>query len=336
MISRERNPTPDVLGPFRPGALCRHDEAAMQNWGEEKSLKADGTTNLEQPTLNHAQSDTMASAVLADPTRVLQGTNRGSGLAMEDPENDVGSLEQLLLYTDEHYLAGKLRPFRKVWWELYRSPGRLHTRTRLSSVPKTNRDSSLNTTFCQFVTFHIVLAWHHCRRSCRCFGVKGSARKGHLDLRFASARCLEIVCGTIATPPSARIVERVTVGSTSACCTILRSSLLVVFLVAPDPVFRAWVPSRVHYSQQFLTVYYERSTWPETRRVDQPAVFIPKIWPLSNSLNCEKCLLARLPGMFRLPKSSYNRRVIVTFMNLRICAGLYSTLFLIVAPPRHA
>ncbi|GFY15919.1 hypothetical protein TNCV_1285641 [Trichonephila clavipes] len=33
------------------------------------------------------------------------------------------------------------------------------------------------------------------------------------------------------------------------------------------------------------------------------------IRPLSNSLNCEKCLLARLPGMFRLTKSSYNRRI---------------------------
>ncbi|GFX01925.1 uncharacterized protein TNCV_371141 [Trichonephila clavipes] len=41
-------------------------------------------------------------------------------------------------------------------------------------------------------------------------------------------------------PASARIVERVTVASTSACRKILRSSLLVVFLVAPDPVFRAW------------------------------------------------------------------------------------------------
>ncbi|GFW14425.1 uncharacterized protein TNCV_298451 [Trichonephila clavipes] len=164
---------------------------------------------------------------------------------------------------------------------------------------------------------------------------KGSARKGCLDLRFASAMCLEIVCGTIATPTSARIVERVTVGSTSACRTILRSSLLVVFLVALDPVFRAWVPSRVYCSQQFLTAHSERSTWPATRRVDQPAVFIPIIRPLSNSLNCEKCLLARLPGMFRIPKSSYNRRVIVMFMNLRICAGLYSTLFLIVEPPRR-
>ncbi|GFY13060.1 PHD and RING finger domain-containing protein 1 [Trichonephila clavipes] len=208
----------------------------------------------------------------------------------------------------------------------------LHTRTRLTSVPKTIWDSSLNTTFCQFVTFHIDLAWHHCRRNCRCSGVKGNARKGHLDLRFASARCREIVCGTIATPTSARIIEQVTVGSTSACCTILQSSL---FVVAPDPVFRAWAPSRVHCSQQFLTAHSKQSTWPATLHVDQPAVFIPMIRPLSNSLNCEKCLLARLPGMFRLPKSSYNQGVIVTFMNLRICAGLYSTLFLIVAPPRH-
>ncbi|GFW26522.1 uncharacterized protein TNCV_1164581 [Trichonephila clavipes] len=116
--------------------------------------------------------------------------------------------------------------------------------------------------------------------------VQGSARKGRLDLRFASARCLEIVCGTIATLTSTRIVERVTVGSPNACSTILRSSLLVFFLVTPDPVFRAWVPSRVHCSQQFLMAHSERSTWLATRCVEQPAVFIPMIRPLSNSLNC--------------------------------------------------
>ncbi|GFV39710.1 uncharacterized protein TNCV_3904651 [Trichonephila clavipes] len=156
----------------------------------------------------------------------------------------------------------------------YNSVGEIVPLTRAAShpytviiCPQTNRDSSLNT-FYQSVTFHIDLAWHHCRRSCRCSGVKGSARKGRLYLRFASARCLEIVCGTIATPTSARIVERVTVGSTSACCTIIRSSLLVVFLVTPDPAFRAWVPSRVHFSQQFLTAHSERSTWPATWRVD--------------------------------------------------------------------
>ncbi|GFU62890.1 15-hydroxyprostaglandin dehydrogenase [Trichonephila clavipes] len=70
--------------------------------------EADGPTNLEQPTLNHVQSDTMASAVLVDTTSALKGTNRGSGPAMKESKNDVGSLEQLLLYADEHYLVGKL------------------------------------------------------------------------------------------------------------------------------------------------------------------------------------------------------------------------------------
>ncbi|GFY18038.1 uncharacterized protein TNCV_3385291 [Trichonephila clavipes] len=130
------------------------------------------------------------------------------------------------------------------------------------------------------MTFHIDLTWHHSRRSCRCTGVKGSARKGYLDLRFAFFKvsgnylwnnCYAYVC---------RIVERVTVWSTSACRTILRSSLLVVFLVAPDPVFRTWVPYRVHCSQQCLTAHSERSTWPATRRADQPVVFIPMIRPL--------------------------------------------------------
>ncbi|GFU94529.1 transposable element Tc1 transposase [Trichonephila clavipes] len=108
-------------------------------------------------------------------------------------------------------------------------------------------------------------------------------------------------------------------GSTSACHTILRSSsLFVVFLVAPDPVFCAWVPSRVHSTQQFLTAHFERSIWPATRHADQPAVFIPMIRPLSNSLNCEKCLLARLSGMFRLPKSSYNRWELVLAAGLSV------------------
>ncbi|GFX46108.1 15-hydroxyprostaglandin dehydrogenase [Trichonephila clavipes] len=120
-------------------------------------------------------SDTMASAVLADPTRSLQETNRGSGAVMEESENDVGNLEQLLLYADEHYLAGKL-PLGDHLGKVLHGDEEFHQR---------------------------------------------SARKGRLDLRFASARCQETVCGTFATPTSARIVERVTVGSTSACRMIL-------------------------------------------------------------------------------------------------------------------
>ncbi|GFT67948.1 15-hydroxyprostaglandin dehydrogenase [Trichonephila clavipes] len=77
-------------------------------FGHESSFpspKAATAANMDT-TLN--MSDTIASAVLADPTRALQGTNRGSGSAMKESENDVGSREQLLLYADEHYLAGKL------------------------------------------------------------------------------------------------------------------------------------------------------------------------------------------------------------------------------------
>ncbi|GFV10261.1 hypothetical protein TNCV_4889711 [Trichonephila clavipes] len=52
----------------------------------------------------------MAYAVLANPTRALQGTNRRSGSAMEESENDVGSLEQIFLYADEHCLVEKFCP----------------------------------------------------------------------------------------------------------------------------------------------------------------------------------------------------------------------------------
>ncbi|GFW13405.1 uncharacterized protein TNCV_1879071 [Trichonephila clavipes] len=134
---------------------------------------------------------------------------------MEESENDVGSLEQLLQYADEHYFAGKL-PLEDHLGKVLHGVEEYHQR---NVGPL--RVPPVNTTFCQSVTFHIDLAWHDCRRSCRCSGVKGSTGKRHLDLRFASARYLEIVCGTIATPTSALISERVTVGSTSACHTIL-------------------------------------------------------------------------------------------------------------------
>lgn len=69
-----------------------------------------------------------------------------------------------------------------MWVELFRSPGGLHAGMRLSSHPKTNRDSSLSTIFCQSVTSHVVLAWNHCRRSRQCFNVKSSTRKRALGI----------------------------------------------------------------------------------------------------------------------------------------------------------
>ncbi|GFU75361.1 hypothetical protein TNCV_4588891 [Trichonephila clavipes] len=102
------------------------------------------------------------------------------------------------------------------------------------------------------------MAWHHCRRSCRYSGVKGSTRKGpwNYDLllqgiwklfveQFLRLRLLVSLNESL---------------STCACRTILRLSHLVVFLVATDPVFLAWVPSIVNYSEQFLTAHSERYT----------------------------------------------------------------------------
>ncbi|GFT33044.1 uncharacterized protein TNCV_3642171 [Trichonephila clavipes] len=92
-----------------------------------------------------------------------------------------------------HYTSCADGVMRTVWG-IVSSPGPPHPYTAII-CPQTIRDSSLNTTFCQSVTFHIDL--------------------------IVSARSLEIVCGTISTPTSARIVERVTVELTSACRTFL-------------------------------------------------------------------------------------------------------------------
>ena len=81
-----------------------------------------------------------------------------------------------------------------------------------------------------------------------------------------------------------------------------------------------------------FSAHSERSTWLATLHVDQPAVFITMIRPLSNSLSCEKCLQTRLPDILRFLKSSNNRHVVVTFINLPLNAGLYCVLFLIAAP----
>ncbi|GFV88092.1 15-hydroxyprostaglandin dehydrogenase [Trichonephila clavipes] len=106
-----RQPPPTCLLELQRALLdewCNIPQDQIDNLILNMPRRCRWPTNFEQPTLNHVQSDTMASAVLADPTHALQETNRGSGPAMEESENDVESLEQLLLYADEHYLAGKL------------------------------------------------------------------------------------------------------------------------------------------------------------------------------------------------------------------------------------
>ena len=58
---------------------------------------------------------------------------------------------------------------------------------------------------------------------------------------------------------------------------------------------------------------------------------MPMIRLLSNSLNCEECILTYLSGILRCLKSSYNWHVIVKFIDLPLNVGLYDVLFPIAA-----
>ncbi|GFW80997.1 uncharacterized protein TNCV_4803651 [Trichonephila clavipes] len=140
-------------------------------------------TNLEQPTVNHAGWPwNESTGTKNDVTEVLSNCccMRTSIILLENcpwetilgqvlhvveeyHQRNVGLLRfhaSQLKWTGNHRLCPSPQAVcrRTVWGNLYRSPGCLHTRTRLSSVPKTNRDSSLNTTFCLYVTVHIDLA----------------------------------------------------------------------------------------------------------------------------------------------------------------------------------
>ncbi|GBN81351.1 hypothetical protein AVEN_229843-1 [Araneus ventricosus] len=65
----------------------------------EKCSSYEGREHLYATTAN------FSGCVLLDSRRK---TSPGSGPTMEESEHDVGSLEELELYADEHYLAGKV------------------------------------------------------------------------------------------------------------------------------------------------------------------------------------------------------------------------------------
>ncbi|GBM34575.1 hypothetical protein AVEN_171624-1 [Araneus ventricosus] len=111
-----------------------------------------------------------------------------------------------------------------------------------------------------------------------------------------------MVSGTTGTPTSDCIVERLTMGSTSACRTILRSSRLVFFLVAPDPVRRTWVPSRVHCSQHVLTAIHLNDRPGEQHGASTSLQFHANDDAPLKLLNCEKCLPHITPITLRPPR----------------------------------
>ncbi|KFM63220.1 hypothetical protein X975_25019, partial [Stegodyphus mimosarum] len=75
---------------------------------------------------------------------------------------------------------------------LRRSPRALHTRTRLSSLPRLNQDSSLKTTWFHSAAVQFPRAGYVSKRRRRWVGIKGSTRNGHRDANCPSARRLRM------------------------------------------------------------------------------------------------------------------------------------------------
>ncbi|GFV38823.1 uncharacterized protein TNCV_1004651 [Trichonephila clavipes] len=69
----------------------------------------------------------------------------------------------------------------------------LHSRTRLSSLLKLSLDSSLKTTGFHSIAVQSRSVRHHSKQLRQLVGVIGSERKGRLDTRCPSDRCLAIV-----------------------------------------------------------------------------------------------------------------------------------------------
>ncbi|GFY23762.1 uncharacterized protein TNCV_1630441 [Trichonephila clavipes] len=78
---------------------------------------------------------------------------------------------------------------------LRRLPRDLHTRTRLSSLPRLNLDSSLNTTWFHSAAVQFPSTWHHSKRRHRWVGVKGGTRNGlFLCKRFSTLKQVLVTC----------------------------------------------------------------------------------------------------------------------------------------------
>ncbi|KAF8769893.1 hypothetical protein HNY73_017488 [Argiope bruennichi] len=109
---------------------------------------------------------------------------------------------------------------------------------------------------------------------------------------------LEMVCDTTAIPIPDCIVERVTVGPQRLRHDPLASSSFWSLQTQYTTRGSISYPLPSTCSDGSIP---ERSTFQATRCVGQLVDFKPMMTPLSNSLNCEKLHLTRLPGILTLP-----------------------------------
>ncbi|GFS71106.1 uncharacterized protein TNCV_5049091 [Trichonephila clavipes] len=145
---------------------------------------------------------------------------------------------------------------------LRRSPRGLHTRTRLSSLPRLTLDSSLKTTWFHSDAVQLSRAWLHSKRRRRWVGVKGRTRNGRRDPKYPSARRLRMVQENTGAPSEGAIcawmVADEAVDCTRAFLPMWQSSRRMVCRGGPEPGFRVNDISQIHWSQHLLTTKSER------------------------------------------------------------------------------
>ncbi|KFM68802.1 hypothetical protein X975_05742, partial [Stegodyphus mimosarum] len=189
---------------------------------------------------------------------------------------------------------------------LRRSPRAVHTRTRLSSLPRLNLDSSLKTTWFHSAAVQFPRARHHSKRRRQWLDIKGSTRNGRRDTICPSARRLRMVREDTGAPSEGAtcvwMAADEAVGCTRAFLTMWWSSRRLVCRGRPEPGLRVHDISRVHWSQHFLTTQSERPNCRATRLADHPASIIPTILPSQTATTAhiifEHGVMACLPQLF--------------------------------------
>ncbi|GFV97884.1 uncharacterized protein TNCV_2021991 [Trichonephila clavipes] len=145
---------------------------------------------------------------------------------------------------------------------LRRSPRGLHTRTRLSSLPRLNLDSSLKTTWFHSAAVQLPRVRNHSKRMRRWMGVKGSTCNGHRDPKCPSARRLRMFREDTVSPGEgatcAGMAADKAVVCTRAFLTMWWSYRQLICRRRSEPGFRVNDISRIHWSQHLLTTQSER------------------------------------------------------------------------------
>ncbi|GFW81840.1 uncharacterized protein TNCV_2885141 [Trichonephila clavipes] len=145
---------------------------------------------------------------------------------------------------------------------LRRSPRSLRTRTRFSSLPRLNLDSSLKTTWFHSAAVQFSRARHHSKRRRRWFGVKSSTHNGHRDHKCPSTRLLRMDREDTGTPNEsstcAWMATDEAIGSTHAFHVMWPSSRQLVCRGRPEPRLRVSDISRIPWSPNPLTTESEQ------------------------------------------------------------------------------